>query len=215
MQSSIDPFYPLDIRQLSWQHYNECLHNMQSFTLARDKNAVDEIWLLQHPPTYTLGLNAKPEHILDADDIPVIRCDRGGQVTYHGPGQLVVYFLIDIDRRRWAVKFVVHLMEQIIIDLLASYNLDATRKDGAPGVYIGEAKIAAVGLRVKRGCTYHGVSLNIDMDMSPFEYINPCGYPGLKCVQMKDLISDIDFSEVRRRVRTVIMQKFLAESQPD
>ncbi|MFV2055512.1 MAG: lipoyl(octanoyl) transferase LipB [Thiohalomonadales bacterium] len=209
VQKNKEAFYPLDIRQLSWQHYNECLHNMQSFTLGRDIHSIDEIWLLQHPPTYTLGLNGKEEHILDADDIPVIRCDRGGQVTYHGPGQLIVYFLIDIDRRGWGVKYLVHLIEQIIIDLLATYSIDVQRKEGAPGIYVGADKIAALGLRVKKGCTYHGVSLNIDMDMSPFEYINPCGYEGLKCVQMKDIISDIDFSEVRRRIRTVIIDKFV------
>jgi len=201
-------FHPLVIRQMSWQHYKECLHIMQSFTLSRDTDTVDQIWLVQHPPTYTLGLNAKRKHILDEKDIPVVRCDRGGQVTYHGPGQLLLYFLIDIRRRRWGVSYLVNMMEQVIIDLLQVYGIEGERQSKAPGVYVNGAKIAAVGLRVKKGCTYHGSSLNVDMDLSPFENINPCGYPGLKCEQLIDLKQDIDFSDVRRQIRTIIIDKF-------
>lgn len=160
---------------------------MQQFTDLRDENTADEIWLLEHPPVFTLGLNGKEEHILDAGGIPVIQCDRGGQVTYHGPGQLVVYCLLDLKRRNLGVKQLVNKIEQAVIDLLAESDIKSQRRDKAPGIYINESKIAALGLRVRRGCCYHGLSLNIDMNLEPFTRINPCGFPDLQAVQLKDL----------------------------
>jgi lipoyl(octanoyl) transferase len=159
---------------------------MQEFTATRDDSTPDELWLVQHPPVYTLGQAGKPEHLIHATDIPLVKIDRGGQITYHGPGQVVGYLLLDLHRRQLKVREMVSLLEQAIIDCIADYGLDARRKDGAPGVYIDGAKIAALGLRVKNGCSYHGLSLNVDMDLTPFTWINPCGYSGLKTIQLKD-----------------------------
>jgi len=159
---------------------------MQVFTERRNPLTPDEVWLLQHPPVYTLGLGGKPEHILDAGAIPVIKCDRGGQVTYHGPGQLVVYLLLDLKRLNLGVKSLVKQTEQALIDLLADYGIEAQRRTGAPGVYVGEAKIAALGFRIRRGGCYHGLALNVDMDLAPFRRINPCGYAGLEVTRLKD-----------------------------
>lgn len=177
----------LVVRYLGLQEYETAWHDMQALTQQRSADTPDEIWLLEHPPVYTLGLNGKREHILDPRDIPVIQCDRGGQVTYHGPGQLVAYLLLDLKRRHLGVKQLVNKMEQSIIDLLAESGIQAQRRDDAPGVYVNDAKIAALGLRVRRGCSYHGLSLNIDMDLEPFSRINPCGYPNLKASQLCDL----------------------------
>nr|WP_249116008.1 lipoyl(octanoyl) transferase LipB [Azoarcus sp. L1K30] len=160
---------------------------MRVFTAERNADTADEIWLLEHPPVYTLGQAGRPEHLLRNDaGIPLVRIDRGGQITYHGPGQLVVYLLLDLHRRRLKVRELVSLMEQALIDTLADYGLDGVRKEGAPGVYIDGAKVAALGLRVRNGCSYHGLSLNVDMDLTPFSWINPCGYEGLKTVQLRD-----------------------------
>jgi lipoyl(octanoyl) transferase len=171
----------LIVRQLGVQDYEPLWREMQNFTDSRIDDTTDEIWLVQHPPVFTLGLNGKPEHILAPGDIPVVNCDRGGQVTYHGPGQLVVYLLLDLRRRELGVKALVHKMEQAIIDLLAEQGISGERREGAPGIYVDDAKIAALGLRVRRGCCYHGLSLNIDMDLEPFSRINPCGFEGLAC----------------------------------
>lgn len=164
---------------------------MRRFTDQRNATTPDEIWLLQHPPVFTLGQAGKPEHLLRDAGIPVVRIDRGGQITYHGPGQLVAYLLIDLARRKLKVRELVSLIEQAIIDCLAGYGVVAQRKAGAPGVYVAAAKIAALGLRVRNGCSYHGLSLNVAMDLTPFSAINPCGYEGLEVVQLADLgISD-------------------------
>jgi lipoyl(octanoyl) transferase len=160
---------------------------MKAFTAARDAATRDEIWLLEHPPVFTLGQGAKPEHLLDPGAIPVVRTDRGGQVTYHGPGQAVIYLLLDLRRLGFGVKELVRRMEQAVIDLLAEYGVAAERRPGAPGVYAGGAKIAALGLRVRGGCCYHGLAFNVDMDLEPFRRINPCGYPGLEVTQCRDL----------------------------
>jgi lipoyl(octanoyl) transferase len=168
------------------QEYSIAWQNMQRFTQERSPDTPDEIWLLEHRPVYTLGLNGKREHVLDSKNIPVIQCDRGGQVTYHGPGQLVVYLLLDLRRRNVGVKQLVYTMEQAVIDLLSELDIEAQRRDNAPGVYVGDAKIAALGLRVRRGCSYHGLSLNIDMDLEPFSRINPCGFPNLAATQLRD-----------------------------
>ncbi|HRD34125.1 MAG TPA: lipoyl(octanoyl) transferase LipB [Rhodocyclaceae bacterium] len=164
---------------------------MRRFTDQRNATTPDEIWLLQHPAVFTLGQAGKPEHLLRDAGIPVVRIDRGGQITYHGPGQLVAYLLIDLARRKLKVRELVSLIEQAIIDCLAGYGVVAQRKAGAPGVYVAAAKIAALGLRVRNGCSYHGLSLNVAMDLTPFSAINPCGYEGLEVVQLADLgISD-------------------------
>ena len=164
---------------------------MREQTLARVGEAAagapDELWLVEHPPVFTQGQAGKPEHLLRDIGVPVVPIDRGGQITYHGPGQVVVYLLLDLQRRHLKVRDLVNRIEQAVIDLLAEHGVVATRRDGAPGVYVGDAKVAALGLRVRNGCCYHGVSLNVDMDLSPFVAINPCGYEGLAVTQLRDL----------------------------
>jgi len=176
----------IKIRQVGLSDYVATFNAMTRFTRERNENTPDEIWCLQHHPVFTLGMAGKEEHILNAGTIPVIKTDRGGQVTYHGPGQLVVYLLLDLQRMGLTVKRYVSLIEQSLIDMCASLGIDAERKAGAPGVYVADKKIAALGVRVKRGCSYHGLALNVDMDLSPFRQVNPCGYPGLQVTQLKD-----------------------------
>ena len=159
---------------------------MTRFNAERQAQGIDEIWCLQHTPVYTLGLAGRKEHILTYSDIPVIETDRGGQVTYHGPGQLVVYLLLDLKRKGLMVKEYVNLIEQSLIDMCSSLGIAATRKHAAPGVYINGKKTAALGIRVKRGCAYHGLALNVDMDLGPFKAINPCGFPGLQVTRLAD-----------------------------
>ncbi len=175
---------------------------MQRFTEQRGPETPDEIWLLEHEPVFTLGRNGKKEHILKKTDIPILSIDRGGQVTYHGPGQLIVYLMIDIKRRGIGVRQLVTLIEQSIIDTLAEYQLSAAAKKEAPGVYIGDAKIAALGLRIKKGCSFHGLSLNLDMDLKPFTQINPCGYKNLEVVQLSDYIEDVNLLKVEQQIIT-------------
>ena len=184
------------VRHLGLRDYPEVWHDMQRFTDTRTSDTRDEIWLLEHPPVFTLGLNGKPEHILATGDIPVVKCDRGGQVTYHGPGQLIIYLLLDLRRRDLGVKTLVRKIEQAIIDLLQDNGIHGQRRDGAPGIYVDDAKIAALGLRIRRGCCYHGLSLNMNMDLEPFSRINPCGYAGLKTVQLHDLRPDINIDYI-------------------
>ena len=160
---------------------------MQRFTDARDEATPDEIWMVEHEPVFTLGQAGKPEHVLAAGDIPVVHVDRGGQVTYHGPGQIVAYPLFDLKRLKVGVRDYVHRIEQAIIDTCADWNIHAERRDGAPGVYVAGAKVAALGIRVRRGCTFHGLSFNIGMDLEPFQRINPCGYQGLQVTALADL----------------------------
>jgi len=175
------------IKRLGVVDYAPALEAMRAYTAGRGADSEDQIWLLQHPPVYTLGQAGKPEHLLhNPTAIPLVHIDRGGQITYHGPGQLIAYLLIDLARRRLKVRELVQLMEQAIIDTLAHHGLAAERKGGAPGVYIDEAKIAALGLRVKNGCSYHGLAINVDVDLAPFSGINPCGYEGLKTIRMRD-----------------------------
>ena len=160
---------------------------MQGFTDARDGDTVDELWFVEHDPVFTLGQAGKDEHVLMPGDIPVIHVDRGGQVTYHGPGQIVLYPLLDLKRLGIGVRDYVCKIEQAIIDTLGEWNIGAERKEGAPGVYVNGAKVAALGIRVRRGCTFHGLAFNIDMDLEPFRRINPCGYAGLQVTSMLDL----------------------------
>ena len=176
------------IRQLGQVEYEPTWREMQEFTARRTADTPDEMWVLQHPPVYTLGIAGKTEHLPRIDNgIPVIRTDRGGQITYHGPGQIVIYLLLDLRRRGLAVRPLVRRMEQAVINLLAESGITAQGRIDAPGVYVDNAKIAALGLRIRNGCCYHGLALNVDMDLSPFHAINPCGYPGLAVTQMRDL----------------------------
>jgi lipoyl(octanoyl) transferase len=167
--------------------YEPTWRAMQTFTDTRDESTQDELWVLQHEPVFTLGQAGKWEHVLMPGDIPVVPVDRGGQVTYHGPGQIVAYPLIDIRRAKIGVRDFVHRIEQAIIDTLDTWNIVAVRKDGAPGVYVNGAKVAALGLRVRRGCTFHGLAFNVNMDLEPFHRINPCGFQGLQVTQVMDL----------------------------
>lgn len=204
----LQPSQPLIIRNLGQRDYVPVWREMQAFTAARTQDTPDELWIVEHPPVFTLGLNGKAKHLLNPGDIPVIKVDRGGQVTYHGPGQLVMYTLLDIQRRHLGVKELVRYIEQAIIALLADYGIQAEGREDAPGVYVAGAKIAALGLRVKKGRTYHGLALNIRMDLSPFSQINPCGYVGMTVTQTRDLGISASLPELRdhllEHLRTIL-----------
>lgn len=176
------------IRELGLCDYMPVWRAMQQFTDTRTSDTPDELWVLQHTPVFTQGQAGKAEHVLDPHGIPVIRTDRGGQVTYHGPGQVVVYFLLDVRRRGFGIRSLVDLIENSVISVLASYGVEAQLRAGAPGVYVGERKIAALGLRVRKRGSLHGLSFNVDMDLRPFSYINPCGYAGMEVTQLGDLV---------------------------
>jgi len=178
------------IRLLGQQDYLACWDRMKQFTNQRTEHTPDEIWLLEHPPVFTQGQNGRAEHVLNAGRIPVIQTDRGGQITYHGPGQLLAYILINLNRKKMTIRALVTQLEKTIIDLLAHYQITAFAKNDAPGVYVGGKKIASVGLRVRRGCSYHGLALNINMDLAPYSRINPCGYANLVMTQLADLHED-------------------------
>jgi len=176
----------LQIRQLGQQDYESTWASMKAFCLSRTKETDDEIWFVEHPPVFTQGVSGKPEHILTDSNIPIVQTDRGGQVTYHGPGQLVMYVLFDLRRLNIGIRALVDILENITIDGLKQYGLKANARKDAPGVYLDEKKIASLGLRVKKGCSYHGLSININMDLTPFSYINPCGYQGLEITQLSE-----------------------------
>lgn len=184
------------LRQLGLQDYQTVWHSMQQFTAERTPETIDEIWITEHSPVYTLGLNGKHEHVLHAGDIPVLETDRGGQVTYHGPGQLVVYFLMDLRRLAMGPRQAVTLLENAMVNTLSQYGVSAQARADAPGVYVEGKKIGALGLRIKRGCSYHGLSLNNDMDLTPFQHINPCGYAGLQVTQLADFGINIHTPEL-------------------
>lgn len=186
----------LIIRKKGFCRYEEVYTAMSRFTDDRNSKTRDEIWCLQHPPVYTLGLNGHRQHIINTGDIPVIATDRGGQITYHGPGQLMVYLLMDIKRKAFGVKGFVHRLEQSVIDMLHGYGIEAVRRKGAPGVYVNHRKISALGIRVRRGCSYHGLSINVDMDLAPYNGIHPCGYPELEITQMKIFGIEQDIARV-------------------
>ena len=195
----------LVVRHLGLADYLPTLETMRRFTAERDESTPDEIWLLQHPRVFTQGQAGKAEHLLAPGDIPVIQVERGGQVTYHGPGQLVAYLTLDRRRKKLGVRELVTAMEQALVDVLAGYGIEAAPKADAPGVYVAGDKIASLGLRVSRGCSFHGLALNVDMDMSPFLRINPCGYAGLKMVQMRDLLQAPPvFDEVSQRLEQAL-----------
>ena len=176
-----------EIRFLGLVEYEPTWQAMKQFTVQRNATTCDEIWLLQHPPVYTQGLAGKPEHLLRASSIPVVKIDRGGQITYHGPGQIIAYLLLDMRRWKLNVRELIRLMEQAVIDLLAQYGVAAKGREGAPGVYVSDAKIASLGLKIKNGCCYHGLAFNVDMNLTPFANINPCGYAGLRVTQARDV----------------------------
>lgn len=198
---------------------------MKQFTHQRYADTVDELWITEHAPVFTQGLNGKPEHILQTSDIPVVQIDRGGQVTYHGPGQLVLYCMLNIQRLGFGVRALVSTLEQSIVELLAQYDIEAFARRDAPGVYVNlsstgdspastgqMAKIAALGLRIRKGCCYHGLSLNINMDLKPFSNINPCGFEGLAVTQMTDLNASITVEQAGRELAAILINKLRPEN---
>lgn len=196
------------VKKLGIQDYQSTWQAMQTFTQNRDKNTPDEIWLLEHPSVYTLGRNGKKEHLLNNNThIPVIKVDRGGQITYHGPGQLIAYLLIDLKRRKMGVRQFVTIIEESIIALLAQHSITAMSDKQAPGVYVDNKKIAALGIRVSKGCTTHGLSLNIDMDLSPFNNINPCGYEGLAITQCHQLGISDTLDVIQNKLINILIKK--------
>jgi lipoyl(octanoyl) transferase len=186
----------LIFKSLGSANYLDTLQGMKSH-LASD-HFQNEIWMLEHPPIFTLGTAADKQHVLNANNIPVVQSDRGGEVTYHGPGQLVIYFMIDIKKTKLGPKSLVSTLQEFTQSLLKEYAIDSTFIEGAPGVYVGGKKIASIGLRISKGKTYHGISINVNMDLTPFSYINPCGYEGLEVTQIKDFKKDITLKEVER-----------------
>lgn len=203
------------IRQRGLESYGITYAAMRAFTDARNAQTADELWIVEHPPVFTLGLAADPSHVLDAHGIPVVQTDRGGEVTYHGPGQVVIYLLLDLRRNAAARLFareLVNKIEQAVIDTLAAYNLASERKPGAPGIYLSDgpaqgAKIAALGLKIRgNGCTYHGVSLNVAMDLTPFSWINPCGYAGLATTDMQSLGAQANLAAVQDELAEKLTQ---------
>jgi lipoyl(octanoyl) transferase len=191
-------------RRLGRVAYEPTWRAMQAFNAARTPETPDQLWLVEHPPVFTLGLAGRPEHVLAPGAIPVVSTDRGGQVTYHGPGQAVAYVMLDLRRAGYGVKELVRRLESAIIEVLADRGIEGVRRAGMPGVYVGEAKIAAIGLRVARGCTYHGVALNVDLDLAPFSRIDPCGYPGLAATSMAALGVDAKIDAVQQRLGDAI-----------
>ena len=198
----------LGIRELGLLDYERTWLAMQRFTDERKlvPDTQDEVWLVQHPPVFTQGQAGKAEHLLLPGDIPVVKSDRGGQVTYHGPGQLVAYLMLDVRRLGYGVRELVTRMEQCLIDLLASYGVSAAAKADAPGVYVDGAKIASLGLRIRNGCSFHGLALNVDMDLEPFRRINPCGYAGLAMTQLRDHAGPIEFAEFGARLLSQLVK---------
>lgn len=196
------------VRELGLQPYLPVWEDMKQFTQSRTEETADECWLLEHPPVYTQGQAGKSEHVFYPGNIPVIQSDRGGQVTYHGPGQLVSYVLINLHQRNIGIRTLVTKLEQILISLLAEYNIPGTTRCKAPGVYVEDRKIASIGLRVKNGCTYHGIALNVAMDLKPFNGINPCGFASLQMTQISDFISDITLAEVNSCFKRILLKEF-------
>jgi lipoyl(octanoyl) transferase len=200
------PAYLL-IRRLGRRDYLPVYEAMKAFTTARLASTPDELWLVEHPSVFTQGLTGKPTHLLATGDTPVIPVDRGGQVTYHGPGQLVVYPLIDVRRAQLGVRALVTLLEKAVVELLADYGIKAYSRPEAPGVYVNSAKIASLGLRIRRGCCYHGLSLNVAMDLEPFTRINPCGYPGLRMTQLRDLGIVEQLPQISERLLRILVKR--------
>lgn len=195
---------PLVVRNLGLQPYEPVWEAMKAFTAGRNRSAADELWCVQHSPVYTQGQAGKAEHILAPGNIPVVQADRGGQVTYHGPGQLVVYLMIDLPRAGLGVRQLVDIIEQSLVTLLAEHSIAAAPRPDAPGVYVGGAKIASLGLRVRRGCSFHGLALNVDMDMEPFSRINPCGFSGMPMCQVRDFHPSVELDNLSGRLTDLL-----------
>lgn len=198
----------MKIQQLGIQDYNDVWLQMKDFTQNRECHTEDELWLLEHYPVYTQGQAGKPEHILNANSIPVIQSDRGGQVTYHGPGQLVAYVLMDLRRKNIGIRSLVSTLESILLSVLDHYKIEGSTRCGAPGVYVKEQKIASIGLRVKNGCTYHGIALNVAMNLSPFSEINPCGFAKMEMTQISHFDPTVQFNEVNQHFVHSFLQHF-------
>ncbi|NMP16855.1 lipoyl(octanoyl) transferase LipB [Thalassotalea sp. Y01] len=204
--------YPLVIRQLGNMDYETVWRAMQQFTDDRDDSVDDELWLVEHPAVFTQGQAGKEEHLLMPGDIPVVKVDRGGQVTFHGPGQQVIYFMINLRRRKMGVRELVTLIENGIVNTLAQYDIKAYPKPDAPGVYVDDKKVASLGLRVRKGCSFHGLAINVNMDMSPFLRINPCGYAGLEMVQTAELDGPDNVSEAGEKLQLELQQLLQADN---
>ncbi|WP_346798584.1 lipoyl(octanoyl) transferase LipB [Halomonas sp. Bachu 37] len=201
MSPSTSPLPPIALHTLGLQHYRPVWEAMRELTDTRDADTQDQFWLVEHHPVFTQGQAGKPEHLLMPGDIPVVQTDRGGQVTYHGPGQVVLYPLLDVRRARLGVRDLVSALENAVIKVLSEYSVDARARPDAPGVYIGEAKIASLGLRIRRGASFHGVALNVNGDLSPFDRINPCGYAGMAMTRLADRVEGtVDFDQVALRL---------------
>jgi len=197
----------LILRQLGRQPYQPTFERMQAFTNERTSDTPDEIWVLEHEPVFTQGQAGKAEHLLNTGDIPVVQVDRGGQVTYHGPGQLVIYLLLDLKRNSLGVRDLVTLMEESVVELLQSYCVEAAPKPDAPGVYVAGRKICSLGLRVRRGCSFHGLALNVDMSLEPFLRINPCGYAGMEMTQLAMFRDKIEISQVAKQLSAILIRR--------
>lgn len=220
--SSSSPFAvrrsPLTSPSLRWLgrvEYEPTWRAMQSFTDQREAHTPDEIWFLEHPPVFTLGLNAKPEHVLAAGEIPVVQIDRGGQVTYHGPGQLVVYPMLDVRRLGFGVRQLVVALENAVIALMRMHGVEAAGRRDAPGIYVEGRKLASIGLRIRRGCSYHGLALNVAMDLGPFARINPCGYRGLQVIDMKTLGVSVGMDALARQLAPHLLRSLKLELEPN
>lgn len=202
----------INVKQLGIQRYEPIWEEMKQFTRNRLPDQPDELWLLEHFPVYTQGQAGKNEHILNSGQIPIVQSDRGGQVTYHAPGQMIAYVLMDLKRRHLGVTTLVCYLEQIIIDLLDTYHIPAHRQPKAPGVYVAQKKIASIGLRVKNNCTYHGIAFNVDMDLTPFQGIHPCGYQQLKMTQIKEYDPSISLAQIQKDFIRLFLDKFALSS---
>jgi lipoyl(octanoyl) transferase len=198
----------MKIKRLGLKPYTLVWEDMKSFTTTRDPNTEDELWIVEHPAVYTQGQAGKPEHVINSKSIPIVQSDRGGQVTYHGPGQLVVYVLMDLRRRNLGVRSLVAKLEKALIALLANYQIIANIQCGAPGVYVNQKKIASIGLRVKNGCSYHGIALNVNMDLEPFLGINPCGFPTLEMTQIADFFPNITMDVIIDQCTDIFISHF-------
>lgn len=205
---SVSTLNSLVIRDLGLVDYQTTWQSMRDFTDNRDDNTQDELWLLEHPPVFTQGLAGKPEHVLNSHHIPIVQTDRGGQVTYHGPGQLVAYALFDLKRLKIFSRDLVRTLEKSVVDLLAQYEIDAKARCDAPGVYVKDQKICSIGLRVRKHCSYHGIALNIEMDLTPFSYINPCGHQGMKMTQLSLLSQNPSMKKIKKQLVSAIVQNF-------
>jgi lipoyl(octanoyl) transferase len=203
-QNTKTPKHQLVVRHLGRQPYEPVWQAMRDFTDRRDQDTVDELWFVEHDPVFTQGLAGKPEHLLNPGNIPVVQTDRGGQITYHGPGQLLAYPLLDLKRRGLGVRCLVNRLEQAVIDVLAERDVRAERLDGAPGVFVAGAKIASIGLKVRRECTFHGLAFNVDMDLTPFSMINPCGFAGLAMTQLREYQATATLPEVAGALTTAL-----------